>query len=117
MTRCPINSPVATGPTSRGLDFRSFDATIWLETHSPPLVSETGCKKWLEGLNLPQLKMEFLERYLERALQWWNSQPDDASQQIHRVCVAMGLEPQKLSRSTSDEILIRMMTVALTFSL
>lgn len=86
---------------------------------TPHLWSLKPDARILKDLKLPQPKMEFLERYLERALQWWNSEPDDASKQIHRVCVAMGLEPQKLSRSTSDhdEMLISMVTVALTCSL
>jgi hypothetical protein len=40
-----------------------------------------------------------------------------ASKMIQRVSVAMGLEPHKLKNSTTDGLVIKVMTVALTVSL
>ena len=65
---------------------------------------------------IPQPKMDALDKNLQKALQCWQNQPDAASKTIHRVSLAMGLEPHKLKKSTTDELVIKVMTAALTLS-
>jgi hypothetical protein len=82
----------------------------------PTTLSDSNHKEWLKDLKLPQPKMDTLDKNFNKALQWWQNQPDHAAKQIQRVSVAMGLEPHKLKNSTMDELVIRVMTVALTVS-
>jgi len=73
-------------------------------------------KKWINDFKLPQPKADTLENNFQKALRWWPTQPDAASKTIHRVSVAIGLEPHRLKNSTTDELVIKIMTVALTVS-
>ena len=59
---------------------------------------------------------ETLERNIEKVMQWWSNQPDTASRTVQQVSVAMGLDPQKLRSFTTDELVIKVMTAALTVS-
>ena len=85
----------------------------WLVDHQPDSLTETQYKRWLKDLKLPQHKLDTLAKQLEKVKEWWNKQPDDASKTIQRASVAMGIEPGKHKNSTSDEIVLRVMTVAL----
>ena len=53
---------------------------------------------------------------LPKLFPWWNQQPDSAGNTISRVIAGMGMEPHKMKPNTSYELLLRMMTVALTCS-
>jgi len=88
----------------------------WLEQNQPTSLTDTNCKKWLKELKLPQPKADTLEKNLQKVMPLWQNQPDTASKTIQRVSVAMGLEPHKLKNSTTDELVIKVMTVALTVS-
>ena len=57
-----------------------------------------------------------MERNIEKVMQWWSNQPDTASRTVQRVSAAMGLDPQKLRSFTTDELVIKVMTAALTVS-
>ena len=88
----------------------------WLEANPIPSLSETAYKKWLRDLQLPQPKKDVLDRNLSKALEWWSQQPDSAGDQIQRVLVVMEMHPSKLTKNTNLELMVRVMTVALTCS-
>ena len=88
----------------------------WLEANPIPSLSETAYKKWLRDLQLPQPKKDVLDRNLSKALEWWSQQPDSAGDQIQRVLVVMEMLPSKLTKNTNLELMVRVMTVALTCS-
>ena len=88
----------------------------WLDSNPISSLTETTYRKWLKDLQLPQRKMDTLKSNLTKALEWWHQQPDNASHTISRVIVAMGMEPTKLKPNTSYEVLIKVITVALTCS-
>ena len=67
-------------------------------------------------MKLPQPKMDVLDRNLGKALEWWNQQPETAGDQLQRVLVGMGTPPNKMNKNTNLELLLRVMTVALTCS-
>ena len=75
-------------------------------------LTENAYKKWLSGLQLPQPKKDVLEKNLEKALEWWNKQPEGANDQIQRVLVSFGLHPTKL-KNQNFEIMVKVMTVTL----
>ena len=85
-----------------------------LTSNPIPALTEAAYKKWLKDLQLPQPKLDTLNRNLTKALDWWQNQHDNAGATISRVIVAMGMDPTKLKANTSYEILIKVMTVALT---
>ena len=85
----------------------------WFEANMINSLTETAYKKWLSGLQLPQPKKDVLEKNLEKALEWWNKQPEGANDQIQRVLVSFGLHPTKL-KNQNFEIMVKVMTVALT---
>ena len=87
----------------------------WLEANSIPSFTETAYKKWLRDLQLPNPR-DVLEKNLATALEWWNKQPEGSSDQIQRVLVGMGIHPTKLARNQNFELMVRVMTVALTCS-
>ena len=49
-------------------------------------------------------------------MEWWNQQPDTAGDQLQRVLVGMGMHPHKMTKNTNLELLLRVMTVAMTCS-
>jgi len=85
----------------------------WLVDNQPSSLTETQYKKWLKDLKLPQPKQDTLEKHLEKVKEWWQNQPDDASKTIQRASVAMGIDPCKHKGATTDEIVLKVMTVAL----
>lgn len=88
----------------------------WLEENRPTSLTDTNYKKWLKELKLPQPKADTLEKNLQKVMQWCQNQPDTASKTIQRVSVAMSLEPHKRKNSTTDGLVIKVVTVALTVS-
>ena len=75
---------------------------------------DTAYKKWLQNLQLPQPKKDVLEKNIAKALEWWNKQPEGANDQIQRVLVSMGLHPTKMAKHQNFELMVKVMTVALT---
>ena len=88
----------------------------WLVSNPLSSLTETNYKKWLNALQLPQPKLDVLDRNLAKALHWWNQQPDTAGSTISRVIVGMHMEPHKMKPNASYELLIRVVTVTLTCS-
>ena len=88
----------------------------WLEANPISSLSESAYKKWLKDLQLPQPKKDVLERNISKAMEWWNQQLDTAGDQLQRVLVGMGMHPNKMTKNTNLELLLRVMTVAMTCS-
>ena len=86
----------------------------WFEANLIPSLTETAYQKWLRGLQLPQPKKDVLEKNLAKALEWWNKQPEGANDQIQRVLVSFGLHPTKLTKHQNFELMVKVLTVALT---
>ena len=86
----------------------------WFEANMINSLTETAYKKWLSGLQLPQPKKDVLEKNLEKALEWWNKQPEGANVQIQRVLISFGLPPAKLAKHQNFELMAKVMTVVLT---
>jgi hypothetical protein len=85
----------------------------WLVDNQPTSLTETQHKKWLKDLILPPHKLETLEKQLEKVTSWWNSQPDESAKTIQRASVAMGIDPCKHKNAATDEIVLKVMTVAM----
>ena len=85
----------------------------WLVDNQPSSLTETQYKKWLKDLKLPQHKQDVLEKQLEKVSEWWHNQQDDAVKTIQRASVAMGIDPCKHKNATTDEIVLKVMTVAM----
>ena len=85
----------------------------WLVDNQPSSLTESQYRKWLKDLKLPQHKQDTLEKQLEKVNEWWQNQPDDASKTIQRASVAMGIDPCKHKGATTDDIVLKVMTVAL----
>ena len=81
--------------------------------NQPSSLTETQYKKWLKDLKLPQHKQDTLEKQLEKVLERWQQQPDDAAKTLQRASVAMGIDPCKHKNATTDEIVLKVMTVAM----
>ena len=88
----------------------------WFEAYLIPSLTDTAYKKRLQNLQLPQPTKDVLEKNMAKALEWWNKQPEGSEDQIQRVLVSMGLHPTKLSRTQNFELMVKVMTVALTCS-
>lgn len=86
----------------------------WLEANQLASLLDTQFKKWLKKLKLPTHKAEVFHKHLKKVTNWWKDQPDSASATIQRVSVAMGINPLKLKNASTDEIVLKVMTVALT---
>ena len=86
----------------------------WFEANLIPSLTGTAYQKWLRGLQLPQPKKDVLEKNLAKALEWWNKQPEGANDQIQRVLVSFGLHPTKLTKHQNFELMVKVLTVALT---
>ena len=54
-----------------------------------------------------------IEKQLEKVATWWNNQHDDAVKTIQRASVAMGIDPCKHKNASTDEIVLKVMTVAM----
>ena len=85
----------------------------WLVDNQPSSLTESQYRKWLKDLKLPQHKQDTLEKQLEKVNEWWQNQPDDASKTMQRASVAMGIDPCKHKGATTDDIVLKVMTVAL----
>ena len=85
----------------------------WLVDNQPSSLTETQYKKWLKDLKLPQHKQDVLEKQLEKVMEWWRNQPDDTAKTIQRASVAMGIDPCKHKNASTDEIVLKVMTVAM----
>ena len=124
----PEGSTPATTPIGRALQGQpaastSFDPSSllispgsvnsWLVDNQPSSLTDIQYKKWLKDLKLPQPKQDTLEKNLDKVKEWWQNQPDDASKTIQRASVAMGIDPCKHKGATTDEVVLKVMTVAL----
>ena len=119
----PASTPIGRALQGQPAASTSFDPSAllispgsvntWLVDNQPSSLSETQYKKWLKDLKLPQHKLDTLEKHLEKVHEWWQNQPDDASKTIQRASVAMGIDPCKHKGATTDDIVLRVMTVAL----
>ena len=85
----------------------------WLVDNQPSSLTETQYKKYLKDLKLPQHKQDTLEKQLEKVTEWWHNQQDDAVKTIQRASVAMGIDPCKHKNAATDEIVLKVMTVAM----
>ena len=85
----------------------------WLVDNQPSSLTETQYKKWLKDLKPPPHKQETLEKQLEKVMEWWQNQQDDAAKTIQRASVAMGIDPCKHKNASTDEIVLKVMTVAM----
>jgi len=85
----------------------------WLVDNQPTSSTETQYKKWLKDLKLPPHKLETLDKNLEKVTTWWNSQQDEEAKTIQRASVAMGIDPCKLKNASTDEIVLKVMTVSM----
>ena len=47
-------------------------------------------------------------------MKWWKDQADTAVRTIHRVFVGMGIEATKVKPGTVHEVILKIMTVAMT---
>lgn len=88
----------------------------WLVDNQPTSLTDTQYKKWLKELKLPQHKMDTLDKQLEKVTQWWQEQPDESAATIQRASVAMGVDARKMKNATTDEIVLKVMTVAMLMS-
>ena len=79
----------------------------WFEANMIQSLTETTYKKWLSNLQLPQPKKDVLEKNLEKALEWWNKQPNGANDQIQRVLISFGLHPTKLAKHQNFELMAK----------
>ena len=124
----PQSSTPATTPIGRALQGQpaastTFDPSTllispgsvntWLVDNQPASLSDTQYTKWVKALKLPQPKQDILEKNLEKVNEWWQNQPDDASKTIQRASVAMGIDPCKHKGASTDEVVLKVMTVAL----
>lgn len=120
------SSPIARALQSQAAASTNFDPSCllvspgnidaWLVANQPATLTDTQFKKWLTSLKLPQYKMETLEKHLEKVMKWWSTQPDESAKTIQRASVAMGLDPCKIKNASTDEIALKVMTVALTIN-
>ena len=119
----PATTPIGRALQGQPLASTSFDPSSllispgsvnpWLVDNQPSSLTETQYKKWLKDLKLPQHKQDTLEKQLEKVMEWWQNQPDDAAKTIQRASVAMGIDPCKHKSAATDEIVLKVMTVAL----
>ena len=66
----------------------------------------------VEGSETPSSQTGDMEKQLEKVTTWWNNQQDDAVKTIQRASVAMGIDPCKHKNASTDEIVLKVMTVA-----
>jgi hypothetical protein len=59
--------------------------------------------------------MKTLEKQLEKVTQWWNEQPDESAATIQSQC-GDGGRCSKMKNATTDEIVLKVMTVAMLMS-
>ena len=121
----PASSPIGRAFQGQAAASTAFDpATLlilvspgsvdpWLVANQPDSLTETQYKRWLKDLKLPQHQQDTLAKNLEKVKEWWQHQPDDAVKTVQRASVAMGIDPGKHKNATSDEIVLRVMTVAM----
>ena len=119
----PSSSPIGRALQGQAAASAAFDPAVllvspgtvnpWLVANQPDSLTETQYKRWLKDLKLPQHQQETLTKNLEKVKEWWNKQPDDAAKTVQRASVAMGIDAGKHRNATSDEIVLRVMTVAL----
>ena len=122
-TSGPASTPIARALQGQASASTTFDpATLlvspgsvnpWLVDNQPLSLTETQYKKWFKDLKLPQHKLDTLEKQLEKVTEWWQNQPDDAVKTIQRASVAMGIDPCKHKGAATDEIVLKVMTVAM----
>ena len=79
-------APVASTFSPSSLLVMPGAPNAWLEKNPVPSISQKAYSQWLRDLKLPQPKMDVLERNLEKALEWWNQQPDSANDSLQRFC-------------------------------
>ena len=80
----------------------------------PDTLTDTSYKKWIKSLSLTQVQSETLTKNIEKTLKWWKDQPDTALSTIQRVLVAMGMDPTKIKPGTVHEVILKVMTAAMT---
>ena len=80
----------------------------------PETLSDASYKKWLKAFQLNPSQMETLNKNLDKTMKWWKEQPETAIRTIHRVFVGMGIEATKIKPGTVHEVVLKVMTVAMT---
>ena len=119
----PASSPIGRAFQGQAAASTTFDPAAllvspgsvdpWLVANQPDSLTETQYKRWLKDLKLPQHQQDTLAKQLEKVKEWWQHQPDEAVKTVQRASVAMGIDPGKHKNATSDEIVLRVMTVAM----
>ena len=80
----------------------------------PESLSEAAYKKWIKNLNLNSSQMETLTKNIDKTMKWWKDQPEQAVCTIHRVFVAMDIEATKAKPDIVNEVILKIMTAAMT---
>ena len=70
----------------------------------------------VEGLESPSTQNGDPGKQFDKVTQWWNEQPDESAATIQRASVAMGVDARKMKNATTDEIVLKVMTVAMLMS-
>ena len=88
----------------------------WLENNMIDSLSDSKYKTWFKNLKLDNATRQTIERNIVAVDNWWRNQPEEAEATIHRVAVCSGIPPAKIKSGQNENLLMKVLTVALTMT-
>ena len=120
----PANSPI--GQALQGQPQRSSAVSFapsqllvtpgstipWLETNQPETYTSATFNRWFQSLDLDPSTRQAPTKHFTAVEKWWQEQPDNAENTIHRVAVVSGIPVTKIKSNHTDQIL-KVLTIAI----
>ena len=88
----------------------------WLLANKPPSLAKTSIDRWVKTLDISPSQRTTLNTNLEKVFAWWNSQGDEAIQQVQKVAVMTGVPATMIGANVNMDSALKVLTAALTMT-
>ena len=88
----------------------------WLLANKPPSLAKTSIDRWVKTLDISPSQRTTLTTNLEKVFAWWNTQGDEAIQQVQKVAVMTGVPATMIGANVNMDSVLKVLTAALTMT-
>ena len=88
----------------------------WLLNNKPPSLAKNTVDRWVKSLDISPSQTSTLTTNLEKVFAWWNSQGEEAIQQVQKVAVMTGVPATMIGANVNMDSVLKVFTAALTMT-
>ena len=88
----------------------------WLLNNKPPSLAKNTVDRWVKSLDISPSQRSTLTTNLEKVFAWWNSQGEEAIQQVQKVAVMTGVPATMIGANVNMDSILKVLTAALTMT-